>query len=114
MFKTLALSVVAGSLFIAGSATAQDTPGEETFYEMNKAVAAATKCSGVELSRDQHNVVQSHIAEAAGEAIGPGKRLTLIRKAKDRIHKLSSVKGCGQAEVAESLALYESDLAGLL
>lgn len=114
MIKTFASTVAVAGILFTGNAIAQSTPGEETFFELNKALAASQRCSGVELSQDQHNSMQAHIAEAAGEPIGAGRRLELILQAKQRIQKLAVTKGCSQAEVAESVARYESDLAGLL
>ncbi len=114
MIKTFVATAAFAGILFSGSAFAQSTPGEETFFELNKALAASQRCIGVDLSQDQHNSMQAHIAEAAGEPIGAGRRLELILQAKQRIQKLALAKGCSQAEVAESVALYESDLAGLL
>ena len=114
MIKTIATTGTLASLLVAGSVSAQSTPGEETFYDLNQAFAAAMRCTDREFSREDHNVIQQYIAEAAGEPIGAGTRLQLIKDAKARVHKLTLAKGCSQEEVAGSLALYESELAGLL
>ncbi|MEO1020501.1 MAG: hypothetical protein AAFY56_22865, partial [Pseudomonadota bacterium] len=67
MIKTIASTIAVTGILFTGNAFAQSTAGEETFFELNKALAASQRCIGVELSQDQHNSMQAHIAEAAGE-----------------------------------------------
>lgn len=110
MFKTIVTTGALAGLLLAGTASAQSTPGEVMFYDLNQAFAAALRCGDQEFSQEQRNMIQEHIAEKAGEPIGAGKRLQMIHDAKARIHKLTLAQGCSQAEVVESLSMFETEL----
>ena len=113
MVKTLCLAAALAMLW-AGGAAAEDTEMEAKYRAYQEAIQATQRCEKREFTPAEHNALGEEINFQVNGGIGPGKRLTIVEDAKDRMHDLIFRRGCEDPEVAERLALFDSDLAPAL
>ncbi len=101
---------VALGLLLAAPARADDAAVEATYSSYHRAIVAAEKCDKMSFDQAAHEKMAGVIDEKIHYAIGAGRRLTLIEQAKSEMRNLIDDKGCGEASVQDSLALFHSDL----
>ena len=113
MVKMLCLAAALAMLW-AGAAAADDTAMEAKYRAYQEAIQATQRCEKREFTPAEHNALGEEINFQVDGAIGPGKRLTIIEDAKKHINDVIFRRGCEDPEVAERLALFNSDLAPAL
>ena len=113
MVKTLCLAAAVTMLWV-GAAAAEDTEMEAKYRAYQEAIRATERCEKREFTPAEQNALGEEINFQVDGAIGAGKRLTIVEDAKKHINDLIFRRGCEDPEVAERLALFNSDLAPAL
>lgn len=98
----------------AAPAAADDMADEATYSTYHRAIRAAELCEDRVFDQDDHAKMAQVIDEKIHYALGAGKRLTLIERAKSETRDLIDKRGCGDPAVQESLAVFSADLAPAL
>lgn len=102
--------IAALGLLLAAPVQADDAAVEATYSNYHRAIVAAEKCEKMEFDQAAHEKMAGVVDEKIHHAIGAGRRLTLIEQAKSEMRDLIDDKGCAEASVQESLALFHGDL----
>ena len=113
MIKRLCL-IAAATMLWTGGVAADDTEMEAKYRAYQEAIQATERCEKREFTPAEQNALGEEINFQVDGAIGAGKRLTIVEDAKKHMHDLIFRRGCDDPEVAESLALFDSDLAPAL
>lgn len=95
-------------------AAADDMADEATYSTYHRAIRAAELCDNRVFDQDDHAKMAQVIDEKIHYALGAGKRLTLIERAKSETRDLIDDEGCGDPAVQQSLSVFRSDLAPAL
>jgi hypothetical protein len=98
----------------AAPVMADEMADEASYSAYHRAIHAAELCEDRAFDQDDHAKMAQVIDEKIHYALGAGKRLTLIERAKSESGKLIDDEGCGAPAVQESLALFHADLAPAL
>ena len=113
MIKRLCL-IAAATVLWTGGVAADDTEMEAKYRAYQEAIQATERCEKREFTPAEQNALGEEINFQVDGAIGAGKRLTIVEDAKKRINDVIFRRGCEDPEVAERLALFNSDLAPAL
>lgn len=113
MIKRLCV-IAAATMLWAGGAAADDTAIEAKYRAYQEAMQATQRCEKREFTPAEQNALGEEINFQVDGAVGPGKRLTIVQDAKKHINDLIFRRGCEDPEVAERVALFNSDLAPAL
>ena len=113
MIKRLCL-IAAATMLCAGGAAADDTEMEAKYRAYQEAIEATERCNKRDFTPAEQNALGEEINFQVDGAVGAGKRLSIIEDARKRMHDLIFRRGCDDPEVAESLALFDCDLAPAL
>ena len=113
MIKRLCV-IAAATMLWTGGAAADGTEMEAKYRAYQEAIQATHRCENREFTPAEQNALGEEINFAVDGAIGAGKRLTIIEEAKRHVNDLIFRRGCEDPEVAERVALFESDLAPAL
>jgi len=109
----LAAVLLATVLLNGGPLLADDSEAEATYSRYHRSIEAAKLCRKMDFDQDAHSRMAGVIHARIEHKIG-AKRLPLMtaaqREAKDMVKK----QGCEGVDVAELLALFDSDLAPVL
>jgi hypothetical protein len=114
---TLGLTGLAAVAIAAATPVAADSNSmqDETIYsEYHRAIRAAELCEDREFGMVDHERMGEVIDQKVHYAIGAGKRLTLIERAKGEMWDMVFKDGCGDPEVQRALTLFHTDLAPAL
>lgn len=113
MRKSLAGAALAAVFaFGLGNAMAAEmpsTPNEETYVLYHKAIVAAQRCRDLEFDQAQQSAMAKVINAKINHDIG-AKRLNLIATAKNEVGKRTSGGCAGKDDVAQWLALFDTEL----
>lgn len=111
--RMLAVAAVAGALpTVVGGAAAQDG-AESTYLRYHEAVRAAERCRDRSFGTPEHARMAAYIDDRTGGGLTAGRQLELIEDAKRKVDQAVDAQGCA-AGVAESLALFDTELAPLV
>lgn len=110
----LVAAAVVGSLAGAPPAAAQ-AAADETYLQYQRAIRAGERCRRDQpFGTPEHRPMSDYIDGKIGFALSAGRRLQLIEEAKREVDRIVDRQGCAAEDLAESLALYDSELAPLL
>ena len=93
----------------AGAAETPMTENEQTYVLYHKAIIAAERCRDLDFDQQQHSAMARVINSKISHDIG-AKRLNLIATANNEVNTRTSGGCAGKADVAEWLAIFDSEL----
>jgi hypothetical protein len=84
---------------------------ESTYLDLHKAIAAYSRCRGIEYTEAQREALETRAQRLAGEPLGAGTMLSLIEEAREVVSARIAAEGCDAPAVARHLARFEAELA---
>ena len=109
----LAAILLAAAVGNGGAPLADDSEAEATYSRYHRAIEAAKVCRKLTFDQDAHSRMAGVIHARIEHKIG-AKRLRLLTAAQREARGMVKAQGCEGAEVAELLALFDSELAPAL
>jgi hypothetical protein len=107
--------LAAGCLAGAGlPAAAQNDATEEAYLRYHEAIAVTARCEDRKFDDTEHSRMATYIDQTVQNAIGAGRRLSLIELAKSNAYDLVMKWTCKGDKVMERRSLFDQELRPLL
>lgn len=104
------LAAIAALTAMPVAADSNSMQEEVTYSNYHRAIRAAELCEDREFGMTDHEKMGEVIDQKVHYAIGAGKRLTLIERAKGDMWDMVFKDGCDDPAVQESLTLFHTEL----